>query len=179
MRKMLAVVTGLLTAMMFMVVLNPPPAGAVTCTTHYSTDYRYVTKDVALAADPKWRIMFELRYRHCQQRARHWVDPLSSKMGCRKANDVGVPLRHTVWRVRFWDPDHHGFSSGPWKLECNSSDWTTKFKLYETETRLHKCAAGPPQWRAKVKFDIAGDTDKHSKVASAFWGFSGPTLVTC
>lgn len=175
MSKFLALLLGI-TA--WMVVLMPAPAGAVTCTTHYSADYRYVKKALVGQPDSKWRIMHELRYRHCKRGAKRWVDPLSVEIGCRVEKNGAADLRTTNWRMRYWDHDHHE-ARRKTSLACFTRDWVTKILYFPKMQKFHRCAAGSPRWKTKVKFDIVGYTDKNTSLAGHWWGYSGPVAVDC
>jgi hypothetical protein len=179
MRKMLAALLGLVLGALVWIAAVPAPAHAVSCTTHYSSDYRYVKEPVTGLPDPVWRIMHELRYRHCKQGARRWVDPLSAEIGCREESNTRLGgLRKTYWRMRYWDHDHHE-KRRKTGLECNRADWTTKILYFPKMQKFHRCAAGSPRWRARVKFDIAAGDDAHSTLAGHWWGYSGPVAVRC
>lgn len=176
----LVVTLGLATAVSLLT--TTPAQAAVSCTHYYSTDYRYVKQDIPLHTDPVWRVMQETRYRNCHEGTRYWVDPLWSKVGCREHNDAArdnANLRHVNFNTRLFDKDGHEVNPGEWRIECRSKKWTTETHNHDGMTKLHKCAAGPPQWSTSVHLDLSLDSDIHSRLGSTMWGFTGPHAINC
>lgn len=181
-RLMKAIAAAIMLVAVTLLVLPPSPAYAETkCNgPHYSSDYQTVEKHVGFAAY-KWRVLHELKYRHCwNSRGRHWADPLSMKIGCRRTEGgEGSGLRDVTFDARYWDRDHHEIDSPPWTIECNRTTYTEDIHYFTSASVFHLCSTGGPRWDVQVKFDIAAETDIHTRLAGAFWGYTGPVNVTC
>ena len=155
---------------------------STSCTLFWTTDYRDYTRWIMLNKH-EWRLKHEMHVRHCWRSGRphgkHWVDPIKSSYGCRQIEADDSALRNVKFNNRIWDFDGHGINPSAVYVECNKETWTEVERWYLQETRLHKCAAGPPRWHADVKMNLYLETDGHIDLASAFWGYYLPTLVTC
>jgi hypothetical protein len=178
--KRIALLLALLIALSGISVLVSSPAQALRCTSHYTTDYDYVTERARGWWVSKWRVMQETRFNNCVDGNRRWADPVSTKYGCRQVENTGfIGLRYVQFNTRFWDRDHHELNPRAMRLGCKSKQWTTKYQFHRDVTKLHRCGTGGPRFDTSVKFDIAAGDDAHTRLASAFWGYVGPMIVRC